>query len=129
MPVLARTFEASGMSTVMVTNMPFWAEKVGAPRTLAVEFPFGHLLGQPGERELLLRVIHEALEVLITARRPGTIVHSDEKWPTSLEVALQASRPETPPPIAAEMGRHIGSFLRGLRRGRRQAFKPGTSGR
>jgi hypothetical protein len=30
---------------------------------------------------------------------------------------LHASHPETPPPVTAEMGRHIGKFLRGLRRG------------
>ena len=119
MPVLARTFEASGLSTVMVTNMPFWAEKVGAPRTLAVEFPFGHILGQPGNREQQVRVIRQALDVLEKAQAPETIVHSRETWPTSLEEAMHAAHPETPPPIGAQMGRHIGSFLRGLRRNRR----------
>ena len=118
MPVLARTFEASGMSTVTVTNMPFWAEKMGAPRTLAVEFPFGHILGQPGNREQQMKVIHQALAVLDTAEEPGTIVHSQEKWSTSHEEALHASHPEARSPIGAEMGRHIGSFLRGLRRRR-----------
>jgi D-proline reductase (dithiol) PrdB len=116
-PVLARTFEAAGMSTIMVTNMPFWTEKVGVPRALAVEFPFGHILGQPHNQEQQMCVIQQALEVLETAEAPGTIVHSPEKWPTTLEEALHASHPETPPPIAADMGRYIGSFLRGLRRG------------
>ena len=119
MPVLARTFEAAGMSTVMVTNMPFWAEKIGVPRTLAVEFPFGHILGQPHNREQQMRVIRQALDVLETAEVPGTIVHSQEKWPASLEEALHDSHPETPPPITADMGRYIGKFLRGLRRGKR----------
>lgn len=34
MPVLARTLEATGLSTILVTPMPFWAEKIGvlAPR-------------------------------------------------------------------------------------------------
>ena len=43
--MLARTLEAEGLSTILVTNMPFWADKIGVPRTLAVEFPFGHALG------------------------------------------------------------------------------------
>jgi hypothetical protein len=116
-PVLARTFEAAGMATVMVTNMPCWAEKVGIPRALAVEFPFGHLLGQPNNREQQMRVIEQALQVLETAPAPGTIVHFPEEWPEPLEAALHASHPETPPPVTAEMGRHIGKFLRGLRRG------------
>lgn len=117
MPVLARTFEAAGLSTIMVTNMPFWAEKIGVPRTLAVEFPFGHILGQPHNKEQQMRVIRQALEVLEQAEAPGTIIHSHEKWPAPLEEACRDSHPETPPPIAADMGRYIGKFLRGLRRG------------
>ena len=118
MPVLARTFEAAGLSTVVVTNMPFWAVKIGVPRTLAVEFPFGHILGQPHNREQQMRVIGQALEVLEQAEAPGTIVHSPERWPAPLEDALHDSHPETVPPIAADMGRYVGEFLRGLRRGK-----------
>ncbi len=107
------------MSTVMVTNMPFWAERVGAPRTLAVEFPFGHLLGQPHNQAQQTRVILQALQVLEEAGSPGTIVHFQDKWPTSLEEALRVSHPQTPPPIGAQMGRYIGKFLMGMRRGGR----------
>jgi hypothetical protein len=101
----------------MVTNMPYRAEKIGVPRTLAVEFPFGHILGQPHNIEQQMRVIGQALEVLETAEAPGTIVHSPEEWPTSVEEALHDSHPETPLPIMAERWRHIGQFLRGMRRG------------
>ena len=111
-------FEAAGLSTVSVTNMPFWAERIGVPRTLAVEFPFGHTLGQPGNREQQMRVIGQALAVLESAPAPGTIVHSEEQWPASFEEACLVSHPETPPPMAADMGRYIGSFLRGMRRGK-----------
>ena len=117
MPVLARLFEAAGMSTVLVTNMPFWSERVGAPRSLAVEFPFGHILGQAHNAELQRRVILEALDVLERSAGPGTIVHFQEPWPEPLEAARRASHPETPPPIAAQMGRHIGRFLMGMSRG------------
>lgn len=117
MPVLARLFEAAGLSTILVTNMPYWAEKVGVPRTLAVEFPFAHILGKPNDVEGQMRVIQQALDVLDSAGSPGVIVHSPEEWPGSLEEAVRISHPETRPPIAAEMGRHIGEFLRGLRRG------------
>lgn len=116
MPVLARTFEAAGTATVVVTNMPFWAEKAGVPRTLGVEFPFGHILGPPHDRELQRRVIGQALEVLETADAPGAVVHSPETWPGSREEAYRTAHPDTPSPITADMGRHIGEFLRGLRR-------------
>jgi D-proline reductase (dithiol) PrdB len=115
-PVLARLFEAAGMSTVTVTNMPFWADRVGAPRSLAVEFPFGHLLGRPHDRELQRGVILQALDVLEGSAGPGTIVHFQEPWPEPLEAARRTSEPEAPPPIAAAMGRHIGQLLMGLRR-------------
>jgi hypothetical protein len=104
------------MATILVTNMPFWADRVGAPRTLGVQFPFGHILGQPHNREMQRRVILRALEVLAGAEEPGTIVHLQETWPEPLEDALRASHPETPPPISAEMGRYIGKFLVGMRR-------------
>jgi D-proline reductase (dithiol) PrdB len=117
--VLARLFEAAGMSTILVTNMPFWAERVGAPRTLAVEFPFGHILGRPGDRALQMRVIDHALGVLETAEGPGTIAHFQERWPESLDEALQRCHPVEPPPIMGQMGRHIGSLLRAMRRGAR----------
>lgn len=117
MPVLARILEAAGVSTVMVTNMPFWSERVGAPRSLAVEFPFGHILGQAHNRELQRRVILKALEVLERAEGPGAISHFQEPWPESFEDALRAAHPETPAPIAAEMGRYMGKFLMGMRRG------------
>lgn len=119
MPVLARLFEAEGFSTIMVSNMPYWSEKVGVPRTLAVEFPFGHILGQPGNRDMQMRVIREALDVLVTADEPETVFHSDEPWPTSEEEAHRISHAETPPPIADEMGRYIFQFLRGIRRHKR----------
>ena len=118
MPVLARIFEAAGMSTVSVTNMPFWSERVGVPRSLAVEFPFGHILGQAHNKGLQRRVILEALGVLEKAQGPGAIVHFQEPRPEPLDIALRASNPDTPPPIAAQMGRYIGKFLMGMRRGK-----------
>ena len=93
MPVLARTLEAAGLSTILVTNMPFWAEKVGTPRTLAVEFPFGHTLGQPNDEAQQLRVIRRALGVLETAEAPGTIVHSTENWPVPAKEVVRVMAP------------------------------------
>jgi len=117
-PVLARVFESAGMSTIMVTNMPYWAEKIGVPRTLGVEFPFAHTLGQPHNREMQMRIIQQALDVLETAEKSGTVVHSEEKWPAPFEEAMHISHPEELPPITRVMGRHIRDALRGLRRGR-----------
>jgi hypothetical protein len=113
--VLARTFEEAGMATVTITNMPFWAEKVGSPRTLGVEMPFGHILGMPGDSAQQMRIIRQALKVLEGSAEPDKISHSEEVWPGTEAEAEKASHPPVPPPITSDMGRHIGSFIRALR--------------
>jgi Ca2+-dependent lipid-binding protein len=98
-PVPARTLEAASLSTIVVTNMPFWAEKTGVPRTLVGEFPFGHTLGQPHDLAQQMRVIHQVLEVLETAKSPGTIVYSSETWPVPQKEASKDWQPEEPSPL------------------------------
>jgi len=115
-PVLARTLEGAGLSTALVTNMPFWAEKVGVPRTLAVEFPFGHLLGAPHNAEQQMRVIREALKVLESAQKPGEIHHSVEVWHEPLEEAQKSWQPPEPSPIIAVMGPKLRELLRERRK-------------
>ena len=116
MPVLARTLEAAGLSTVLVTMMPNWAEMIGTPRTLAVEFPFAHTLGAPGDHEMQMRVIRQALEVLETAESPGTIAHSNEVWPQEGKEAVRVWQPTEPSPIISVMGPKIRQLLRERRR-------------
>lgn len=111
--MLARTLEAVGLSTILVTMMPFWAEKTGVPRTLAVEFPFSQALGQPNDKQQQMRVIQNALQVLATASVPGTIVHSEEKWPVPQKEAYKNWQPSEPSPI-------IGVIAPRLREIRRQ---------
>ena len=119
MPVLARTLEAAGLSTILVTNMPFWVERVGAPRTLAVEFPFGHNLGQPHDAVGQMRVIRQALEVLEKADAPGAIVHSPDKWPVSQKEATQDWQPEEPSPVVKVMAPEIREMMCQRRQKRR----------
>jgi D-proline reductase (dithiol) PrdB len=99
--VLARTLEAAGISTVLVTMMPWWAERFGTPRTLGVEFPFGHPLGLPDERELQLRVLRRALALLRDATEPGAVEHLDEPWPGDQSEWYKRWQPSEPSPIIA----------------------------
>jgi hypothetical protein len=110
--VLARNLERSGFSTILVTNMPYWAEKVGVPRTLAVEFPFGHTLGRPHAVVMQRRVIEEALDVLEDAQSPGMVVHSVEEWPGSQEEAIRSWQPAKPSPIIAHLAPSFREMLR-----------------
>jgi hypothetical protein len=115
-PVLARLFESAGMSTIIITNMPYWADKIGVPRALGVEMPFGHILGKPGDVEGQRAFVEEALDLLAQATHPGTVVHSTTGWAGTEQEATHASHPDVPPPIVGQMGKHIGHFLRNLKR-------------
>ena len=114
--MLARTFESAGLSTILVTNMPFWAEKVGTPRTLAVEHPFGHMLGQSNDANQQTRVICQALDVLKTTKSPGIIVHSSEVWLVSQDEAIQNWQPVEPSPVIGQLSKHFREMLRKNRR-------------
>ena len=111
-PVLARTLELAGLSTGLVTNMPIWAERIGAPRTLAVEFPFGHALGLPHNAAQQTQIIEEALMVLETAAEPGIVTHSDETWSVPAKEAIRAWQPPEPSPVIRTMGAHLRRMFR-----------------
>ncbi|MDP9235981.1 MAG: hypothetical protein M3P30_01045 [Chloroflexota bacterium] len=100
MNALARTFEAAGLSTITVNMMPVWGERYGTPRTLGVEFPFGHPIGLPGEPELQTRVVRAALDLLVKARPPPPVVADfDEPWPGEFDDWKRAWQPTEPSPI------------------------------
>jgi hypothetical protein len=98
-PVLARAIEAAGISTVLVTLMPYWSEKLGTPRTLAVEFPFGHQLGHAGERDEQLAVIRRALRLLREATAPGTTEHFEQPWQGDDKEWRRRWQPAEPAPL------------------------------
>ena len=106
------------MSTVIVTNMPFWAEKTGLPRTLAVEFPFGHMLGQPHNVAQQTRVISQALEVLETTTEAGSINHSPESWPVPAKQATQDWQPKEASPLMKVMAPQFIRMMRQRRSGK-----------
>ena len=91
------------MSTVLVTMMPYWAERLGVPRTVGVEFPFGHPLGRPGDRDTQTGIIREALRLLEEATGPGEIRELDYMWPQDLDEAKKDWQPPEPSPIIRMM--------------------------
>jgi D-proline reductase (dithiol) PrdB len=114
--VLARTLEAAGLSTLLITPMPYWAERVGTPRTLAVEYPFGHALGLPGEPAMQQQILAEAFEALEKIKDPGTVMHSPQQWPGSVEQAIQLWQPLEPSPIITALTPKFREMLRKRRK-------------
>ena len=112
MPVLARTLEAAGLSTIMVTPMPCWAEQIGVPRTLAVEFPFGQTLGQPHNTAQQMEIITLALDALTQLDEPGQVVHAPAVWQQPLKEAVSDWQPQQPSPIVSEMAPNIRALMR-----------------
>lgn len=103
MPVLAHVFEKAGLSTVIVTGMPWWCERLGAPRTLGVEFPYGHYIGPPNDRETQMSVIRAALALLAEAQGPSEMRELDVPWPQPLDEAKRDWQPLEPSPVIKMM--------------------------
>lgn len=100
MNALARSFEAQGLSTVIINIMPVWGERYGSPRTLGVEFPFGHTCGMAGDAALQTRVVRAALDVLTgNSGPPPVIVEFPEPWPGDFDEWKKAWHPPVPSPI------------------------------
>ncbi|MDA1272144.1 MAG: hypothetical protein O3A93_12955 [Chloroflexi bacterium] len=94
-------FEEGGLSTVLVTMMPYWAERHGVPRAMAVGFPFGHPLGLPDCPDVQTMVIDGALKVLAEAAVPNTIVHKDYLWPGDESEWRRRWQPDSASPLIA----------------------------
>jgi hypothetical protein len=96
--VLARAIEAAGISTVLVTMVPYLAQAVGTPRTVGIEFPFGHPIGHTGDREEQMRVIRDSLQALVDIKEPNAVVDLPYEWP-DFEYWSKAWHPSEPAPI------------------------------
>ncbi len=105
--MLARLFEAAGLSTVTVTMMPALAQRLGIPRVVGVEFPFGHPFGRPGDVETQTAVLSAALRLLDEAREPGARVDVAIAWPAPQEVAYKAWQPREMSPIVRYMREQV----------------------
>jgi D-proline reductase (dithiol) PrdB len=75
-----RALEAAGVATVSITLLREVSESLRVPRAYYVPYPFGHALGEPLRLNQQRAVFHAALDLLETAREPGTIVDSPFRW-------------------------------------------------
>ena len=124
MLVLARLFEEGGLSTVLVTMMPSWAEQYGVPRALAIEYPFAHPLGMPRDEATQTRITRQALDVLAEAEGPNTIVHSPEVWPGNEAEWRKRWQPSGASPLVAKYLDDIRSVRMRARRAAAAAGRP-----
>ena len=110
--MLARTLEEAGIPTVLITNMPYWAERIGVPRTLAVEHPFCCPIGYPGDEKGQLTLLQAALSLFETCTTPGEINEFYDHWQEPIETAIQSWQPLEPSPIIRMLTPHIRDIIR-----------------
>jgi hypothetical protein len=77
---------------------------VGVPRLVAIEHPFGQIMGRPGDSDRQLAVLLGALEAILQMDSPGSIMHLPFEWNGSEQEAR--SLPPVPPPIASYLKWH-----------------------
>lgn len=87
MCVLARVFEEAQLTTLTIAMVREHAERVKAPRTLFVPFPFGYALGKPNDPALQHRVIAAALDLLQREQGPVLEDFPEEEMPQMLPQA------------------------------------------
>ncbi len=101
--LLQREIERAGISTVSISNVPDQTERLCAPRAAFIQYPFGRLLGDVGDREGQRAVCDDLVELLQTAESPNTYHHLPYEWHQSPEETKW--HPAVPAPIHAERKR------------------------
>jgi hypothetical protein len=77
----ARFLEEAQFTTVVLTPTPEFHTVMGVPRAAAIEFPYGRLLGDVGDRDGQRDVLLRTLSLLEEAKEPGELRHLPFTWP------------------------------------------------
>ena len=105
MGLAQRVLEARGIPTVSLSLIPELTHTVGVPRLAGISYPFGQPLGRPHDRDGQRAVLRATLELLATARGPGTCVELPFTWPESPARVRNALKDLEPPPIVSLLKR------------------------
>lgn len=114
MGLAQRKIEAAGMTSITLSNIPDLTAAVSVPRLAAIEYPFGRILGQPGDVDGQRAVLQAVLEAVAEMKIPGSIKHLPFEWPEALKETQV--HPTKPPPIVDHLIRHIWQLPRLLSR-------------
>jgi len=94
--LIQREVEKVGIATIGISIVRDYSEKVQPPRTVFLRWPFGHPLGEPGNRPQQRAVLLEALRALYRIKKPGTIIDLPFQWRREKYVDYR-------PPTASEL--------------------------
>ena len=97
MGLIQREIERAGIATIGISIVRDYSVKVRPPRTVFLNWPFGHPLGEPENRDQQRAVIFEAFRALYQIEEPGTIVDIPFRW-------RREKYADYKPPSRAELG-------------------------
>jgi hypothetical protein len=103
--------EEKGFSTIVLTPTPEFHGTVGIPRSAAIAYPYGRLLGRVGDTDGQREVLLAGLSVLEKAQQPGEVWHLPFTWPED------PKKTDWQPP---EMSPIIKLFLKEIKEARRR---------
>jgi len=72
--LIQRAIEAAGIPTIGISLVRKYSEKIRPPRTIFVNQPFGHPLGEPFKADQQNAVLQKAFEAFSRISEPGTII-------------------------------------------------------
>jgi len=78
--LIQREIETVGIPTVGISIVRRYAEKIKPPRTVFLDWPFGHPLGEPFNEAQQRTVVIKALKALHFIIEPGSILDLPYKW-------------------------------------------------
>ena len=79
--LLQRRLEELGIATVSICNQPEVSEKVCVPRAVFIQYPYGRMLGDVGDREGQRAVCDDMCAHLEAADGPNAYRHLSHEWP------------------------------------------------
>lgn len=80
MGLIARQLEHAGIPTVSLTSARDITVAANPARAVFLDYPLGHTAGRIEEPELNRQIVSAALEVLVAATEPGTVVDLPHAW-------------------------------------------------
>lgn len=80
MSLIARHLEAHGIPTLCIASALDIIEAGNPPRSVFVDYPLGHSVGRPFDRENQRAIIGDALNAFESITVPGAIERLDYSW-------------------------------------------------
>jgi hypothetical protein len=78
--LVARHLEANGIPTVVLGSARDVVEYCGVARFLFVDFPLGNPCGKPGDKEMQLAIVRQAIGLFDTAVAARTLQRAPFSW-------------------------------------------------